>query len=82
MLVSGIGYFDTNSNNLYGVENNSTKSQSKSSASPNEFFGNYKESLSATPQDSLLKKISKTIKSFMMPKPDTTKSKKHLDVVS
>ena len=45
MLVSGIGYFDANSNNLYGVENNSNKSQSRSSASQNEFFVNYKEDL-------------------------------------
>lgn len=82
MLVSGIGYFDANSNNLYGVENNNNKSQSRSSASPNEFFGNYKEALPAKPQDNLLKKISKTVKSFMMPKPDTTKCKKHIDVVS
>ena len=82
MLVSGIGYFDANSNNLYGVENNSNKSQSISSARPNEFFGNYKEALPAKPQDNLLKKISKTVKSFMMPKPDTTKCKKHIDVVS
>lgn len=82
MLVSGIGYFDANSNNLYGVENNSNKSQSRSSASPSEFFGNYKEALPSKPQDNLLKKISKTVKSFMMPKPDTTKCKKHIDVVS
>ena len=82
MLVSGIGYFDANSNNLYGVENNSNKSQSRSSASPNEVFAHDKEDLPAKPQDNLLKKISKTVKSFMMPKPDTTKCKKHIDVVS
>ena len=83
MLVSGTGYVDAKSKNLYGVENNSNKSQSRSSASPNEFFGNYKEeTLPAKPQDNLLKKISKTVKSFMMPKPDTTKCKKHIDVVS
>ncbi len=82
MLVSGIGYFDTNSNNLYGAESNSAKSQSKSSASPSEFFGNYKETLPVSNNNSVFKKISKTIKSIMTPKPDTTKSKKHLDVVS
>lgn len=82
MLVSGIGYFDANSNNLYWVENNSVKSQSKSSASPNEFFGNYKETSPASNNNNDFKKISKTIKSIMTPKPDTTKSKKHLDVVS
>lgn len=82
MLVSGIGYFDTNSNNLYGLENGSAKSQSKSLVSPNEFFGNYKDTSSASNHDSILKKLSKTLKSIMTPKPDTTKSKKHLDIVS
>lgn len=82
MLVSGIGYFDANSNNLYGAENNSTKSQSRSSASPNEFFGNYKENIASSNNESFLKKLSKTFKTLITPKPDTTKSQKHLDVVS
>lgn len=81
MLVSGIGYLNTSTNYLYAAESNNIKSQSRSAAAMGEVFGNYKEALPAvTNEDGAFKKLLKSFKTLITPKPDN--SKNCLDLVS
>lgn len=77
MLVSAIGYFNSNSKSLYGVEQNKAQSRINS----NEGFGNFDNAMLNNNKNTstFLKNIAGSIQSFISPK--TNSSKTYLDLV-
>lgn len=75
MLVSAIGYFNSNSKSLYGVEPN--KTQSKSNL--NEGFGHETASLNIKNNSNVLMNLTSSIQSLFSSKSD--ECKKYLSLI-
>lgn len=77
MLVSAIGYFNSNSKSLYGVEQN--KLQAKNL---NEGFGHFNEFVAVANNNNskIGNNLSSSFKTFFTPKAD--ESKKYLNLIA
>lgn len=77
MLVSAIGYFNSNSKSLYGVEQNKAQSRLNS----NEGFGNFNDAMlySNKNTSTFFKNIIGSIQTFISPNTDS--SKQYLDLI-
>jgi len=77
MLVSAIGYFDSNSKSLYGLEQN--KVQTKTNLQ--EGFGHIDDFMNASNRSSgIMSSLTSSFKTFLTPKIDD--SKKYLNLIA